>query len=113
VFQLAAIITLVSITASISSNFSSVGADEGPEVMHIIFIVTVGALPRVLEVALGGNEFIKRQLEEKHVEQSINRYWRTRWESSALESTSYTRVRELGSTSSYQSDVTEDVGHII
>ena len=90
-FQLAAIITLVCITSSISSNFSSIGADAGPEVMHIIFIVTVGALPRVLEVALGGNEFIKKQLEEKHVEQSINRYWRN-WSELLTRDAVYTRV---------------------
>jgi len=102
VFQLAAITTLVWITARISSKFSSVEADGGAEVMHIIFIVTVGALPRVLEVALGGNEFIKRQLEEKHVEQSINRYWRNWSESSAQGSTSYTRVGNYGSTFSNQ-----------
>ncbi|XP_052815778.1 uncharacterized protein LOC128242600 [Mya arenaria] len=80
IFQLTFIVTLVALTLSITSKFnSSSSSEEGPEVMHILFMVTVGALPRVLEVLLtDGSEVVKKQLEETRVEQTIVRYWRTK-----------------------------------
>ncbi|KAH3771980.1 hypothetical protein DPMN_173311 [Dreissena polymorpha] len=82
VFYFALIITLVALTMLIISKFKMVTPSESSDVMHVIFIVTVGALPRVLELALlDGNEMFKRQLEETKIEQSTLRYWGNRLES--------------------------------
>ncbi|XP_052818747.1 uncharacterized protein LOC128244737 isoform X2 [Mya arenaria] len=80
IFQLTFIITLVALTVTITSKFNSnSSAEEGPEVMHVLFMVTVGALPRVLEVLLtDGSEVVKKQLEESRIEQTIVRYWRSK-----------------------------------
>ncbi|XP_052817853.1 uncharacterized protein LOC128243894 [Mya arenaria] len=82
IFQLTFIIILVALTLIITSKFKSGSSyEQGPEVMHVLFMVTVGALPRVLEVLLtDGSEVVKKQLEESRIEQTIVRYWRNKTE---------------------------------
>ncbi|KAH3772010.1 hypothetical protein DPMN_173341 [Dreissena polymorpha] len=44
--------------------------------MHVVFVVTVGALPRVLEVVLiNESDIIKRQMEVAKIEKLIVRFW--------------------------------------
>ena len=75
-FQLLFIICLIIITMSITSKLVTGASSEISEVMHVIFIVTVGALPRVLEVALmNSRESLKREIEIRHIEQTIKEYW--------------------------------------
>ena len=75
-FQLAFVIFLVVITMSITSQFATGATSEISDVMHVIFIVTVGALPRVLEVALmNSSESLKREIEIRRIEQTIKEFW--------------------------------------
>ncbi|XP_045158875.2 uncharacterized protein LOC123524619 [Mercenaria mercenaria] len=75
-FQLVFVICLVTITMSITSKFATGATSEISDVMHVIFIVTVGALPRVLEVALmNSSETVKREIEIRRIEQTIKDYW--------------------------------------
>ena len=61
---------------SIAGGFVTGPTSEISDVMHVIFIVTIGALPRVLEVALTtSNESVKREIELRRLEQTIMRYW--------------------------------------
>ncbi|KAL4234251.1 hypothetical protein ACF0H5_005901 [Mactra antiquata] len=76
VFHLAAVILLVAATLEITSKVATGTTNEISEVMHVIFIVTVGALPRILEVALmNARESVVRNVEEREVESSILEYW--------------------------------------
>ncbi|KAH3771948.1 hypothetical protein DPMN_173277 [Dreissena polymorpha] len=44
--------------------------------MHVVFVVTVGALPRVMEVVfIDESDIIKRQMEGANIEKSIVRFW--------------------------------------
>ena len=52
---------------------------EMSEVMHVIFVVTIGALPRVLEIALSRDcELFHREIEEREIEETVVEYWRNR-----------------------------------
>ena len=76
VFQLVLITLLLAITMSIAGGFVTGPTSEISDVMHVIFIVTIGALPRVLEVAVTtSNESVKREIELRRLEQTIMRYW--------------------------------------
>ncbi|KAH3771929.1 uncharacterized protein LOC127846676 [Dreissena polymorpha] len=77
IFRFALIITLIALANAISFEFST---PETSEVMHVIFVVSVGALPHLFEIMMEGSEVVKRQLEEAEIEQSILRYWRARAE---------------------------------
>jgi hypothetical protein len=75
-FQLVFVICLVIITMSITSKFATGATSEISDVMHVIFIVTVGALPRVLEVAfMNSSESLKRENEIRHIEKTIKEFW--------------------------------------
>ncbi|XP_060591541.1 uncharacterized protein LOC132746429 [Ruditapes philippinarum] len=75
-FQLVFVICLVIITMSITSKFATGATSEISDVMHVIFIVTVGALPRVLEVAfMNSSESLKREISIRRIEQTIKQFW--------------------------------------
>ena len=74
--QLFLIMFLLAITMRITSGFVTGPTTEISDVMHVIFIVAIGALPKVLEVAITtANESIKREIEMRRLEQTILRYW--------------------------------------
>lgn len=46
------------------------------EMMHVVFIVAIGSLPRVLEVATDNtNHHVKKELHLRHVKETVNTYW--------------------------------------
>lgn len=76
-FQLSLITTLVFVTLSIEAHNVSGVTSEISEVMHVVFLVTVGALPRVLEVAMRSqSEIIRHEIFRREMEYAINKYWR-------------------------------------
>lgn len=76
--QFSLIITLAAVTLYIIGQFDAVSESERSDVMHVVFVLTIGALPRILEVMfIDGSEVIQRQIEEAKIEQSIVRYWRS------------------------------------
>ena len=76
VFHLSMICLFLSITISLTAGFITGPTSEISDVMHVIFIVTVGALPRVLEVALlDSSEQINRDIKLRRLEETVNRYW--------------------------------------
>ena len=75
VFHLSMIILGLVITLSITAGFVTGPTSEMSEVMHVIFIITVGALPRVLEVAMhDSSEHIHRDIKLRRLEDTINQY---------------------------------------
>ncbi|XP_052274599.1 uncharacterized protein LOC127874347 [Dreissena polymorpha] len=57
--------------------FNVSSPSEKSDVMHVVFVVIVGALPRVLEVVfIDESDIIKRQVEERKIAKSIERYWK-------------------------------------
>ena len=61
---------------SIAGGFVMGPTSEISDVMHVIFIVTIGALPRALEVALTtSNASVKREIELRRLEQRIMHFW--------------------------------------
>lgn len=76
VFRLTLIVLLIIMTMSITSTYVAAPTTEISEVMHVIFIVSIGALPRVLEVVMmNSSEMVRREVELRHLEQSIAEYW--------------------------------------
>ena len=50
------------------------------EVMHMTLIVTIGAWPRILEVAMSDSrEHIERDLKIRKLERTICQFWRERF----------------------------------
>lgn len=75
-FNLSLICLCLLITASLTAGFVTGPTTEMSEVMHVVFIITVGALPRVLEVALhDSSEHILRDIKLRRLEDTINQYW--------------------------------------
>lgn len=98
-FHLSLIVLLLLVTISLTNGFLSGPTSEISDVMHVIFLVTVGALPRVLEVALlDSSEHIHRDINLRCLEDTINEYWRKEFDKDrddrAMATGSYPR-REL------------------
>ena len=75
-FHLSVICLLLLITISLTAGFVTGPTSEISDVMHVIFIITVGALPRVLEVAmLDSSEHIHRDIKLRQLEDTVNMYW--------------------------------------
>ncbi|KAH3772008.1 hypothetical protein DPMN_173339 [Dreissena polymorpha] len=75
-FNITLIITLWVVTLYILDKFNVSSPSEKSDVMHVVFVVIVGALPRVLEVVfIDESDVIKRQVEETKLAKSIERYW--------------------------------------
>ena len=76
-FQLFLIFVLLIITISMTVGFKTGPTSEMADVMHVVFIVTIGALPRILEITLvDSSERIVRDIRLRSLEETINRYWR-------------------------------------
>ena len=105
VFHLALIITFLLITISLTAGFVTGPTSEISDMMHVVFVITVGALPRILEVAmLDSSEHIHREIRLRNLHDTINEYLQeiTR-ENNDLEPPHYSiqEHQELPHTSSY------------
>ena len=77
IFQLILITMLLVITISLTAGFKTGLNSQLSDVMHVVFIVTIGALPRVLEVALSdSSEHIARDIRLRRLEETLNKYWK-------------------------------------
>ena len=76
VFQLVMIFFFLLITISLTTSFCRGPVSEMSDVMHVVFIVTVGALPRVLEVVSHeSSEHVYREIKLRRIEATANAYW--------------------------------------
>lgn len=63
-------------TMSLTAGFVTGPTSEMSEVMHVIFTITIGALPRILEVAMhDSTEQILHDIELRRLEDIVNRFW--------------------------------------
>ena len=77
VFHLAIIIIFLFKTISLTTKFVTSPTTEISDVMHVVFVITVGALPRVLEVAmLDNSEHIHRAIRLRKLQDTINEFQR-------------------------------------
>jgi hypothetical protein len=75
-FHLIVIIFIFAMTLSIISELSHHASSEISDAMHVICIVTVGALPHVLELAFAKtSRKVRREIELRLIERSIKEYW--------------------------------------
>jgi hypothetical protein len=66
----------------ITHTYSLVPDDQITEVLHVIFIIAVGALPKLIESNhIGHSNAPKDKIEKKFMEQTIIEYWTKRKES--------------------------------
>ena len=74
--RLGLILTLIVITLSIVMQGSYQQKAAMSEVIHVIFMVAIGALPRVLEIALSTiTDSMKKEIELRRMTASIEHYW--------------------------------------
>ncbi|XP_052769190.1 uncharacterized protein LOC128209271 [Mya arenaria] len=70
------ILVLIEITLHIVVEDNKGQSEELSEVMHVVFIVAIGALPRILEVSLDNVfESIKKDKEIRKIKSTIIEYW--------------------------------------
>ncbi|XP_053401898.1 uncharacterized protein LOC128557748 isoform X2 [Mercenaria mercenaria] len=69
-------ITFVILTLSISADYVAGPTSEISEVMHVIFIVAVGALPQLVQAILARSDTVLvREIEEREIEKSTIEFW--------------------------------------
>ena len=79
VFQILCIACLIFVAVEISYTVVCGPTSDMSEVMHVIFVVTIGALPKVLEIALSRDcELVHQEIEEREIEETVVEYWRNR-----------------------------------
>lgn len=77
--RLILILSLIVITITIVLQGSYQQKASISEVIHVIFIVAVGALPRILELAVSTmTESVKKDIEARRMTATIEQYWRDR-----------------------------------
>lgn len=73
------ILSLIIVTISVVLGGSYQQKAAISEVIHVIFIVAIGALPRILELAVSTmNESVKKDIEIRKMTEFIEQYWRDR-----------------------------------
>ncbi|KAH3771882.1 hypothetical protein DPMN_173211 [Dreissena polymorpha] len=76
VFHITVIVAFVGMTFNITYSFAPGPTSEISEVMHVVFVVIIGALPRVLELAMTNESgIVKKEIHEREIEQHIIKYW--------------------------------------
>ena len=76
-FQLVLIVLFLLFTITLTAGSFTGPTSQITEVIHVVFIVSVGALPRVLEAALSdSSEHIERDLKIRSLEKTVCQYWR-------------------------------------
>ena len=77
--RLVLILSLIIVTISVVLGGSYQQKAAISEVIHVIFIVAIGALPRILELAVSTmNESVKKDIEIRKMTEFIEQYWRDR-----------------------------------
>ena len=77
--RLVCILSLIIITISIVLKGSYQQKAAISEVIHVIFIVAIGALPRILELTISTrNKSVKKDIETRKMTATIEEYWRDR-----------------------------------
>lgn len=75
IFHLSLICSFLLLTISITIGFATGPSSEMSDVMHVVFVVTVGAIPRVLEVALlDSSQHIYREIKLRRLEETVNMF---------------------------------------
>ena len=78
IFHLVVIFFFLLITISLTTSFCRGPVSEMSDVMHVVFVVIVGALPRVLEVVLReSSEHVYREIKLRQIEGTVNDFWQT------------------------------------
>ena len=76
-FHLAIVFVFLFKTINLTTKFVNSPTSEISDVLHVVFVVTVGALPRLLEVAmLDNSEHIQRAIRMRKLQGTINEYRR-------------------------------------
>ncbi|XP_060593566.1 uncharacterized protein LOC132748038 [Ruditapes philippinarum] len=78
IFKVFAMASLIIVTLSITSDYVKGPTSKISEVMHVIFFIAVGALPELIEVTVSyrDDEHVKKEIEERKMEQTIREFWR-------------------------------------
>lgn len=77
--RLVLILSMIIITITIVLQGSYQQKAAISEVIHVIFIVAIGALPRILELAVSTmNESVKKDIETRKMTATVEQYWRDR-----------------------------------
>ena len=76
IFQLGLIVMLILITQSATSHFVSGASSNMSELMHVIFLFIVSALPRVLQLGISSqSRLVKKEMLHRKLEHSIEKFW--------------------------------------
>jgi hypothetical protein len=74
--KISLILVLIYLTISMVDRKPYSQTEGISEMMHVIFIIVVGSLPRVLEVALdNSNHHIRKEIKLRKIRATINKYW--------------------------------------
>lgn len=70
------VIAFVIIVFNVCGNYVSGPTSEISEVMHVVFIVAIGAVPKLVEIVVShSNTAVAREIEERRIQCSIVEYW--------------------------------------
>lgn len=73
------IILLIVVTFTIISKKPLGSNEDISEVMHVVFLMAIGALPKILEVALENmNHSVRKEIQSRKIKADIVKYWRDR-----------------------------------
>lgn len=75
--KVSTMVAFIFVTMSLTSCYSTGPSTNMSEIMHVIFIVAVGALPELIEVTVSNyvDASSEREIENKLIKQSIIDYW--------------------------------------
>ena len=75
-FKAIIMIAFVIVTLSVSADYVGGPTSEISEVMHVIFIVAVGALPQLVQAILSRSDtLLEHEIEEREIEKTIMEFW--------------------------------------
>ena len=78
ILHLVVIFCFLLITISLTTSFCRGPVSEMSDVMHVVFVVIVGALPRVMEVVLReSSEHVYREIVLRRIEGTVNDFFQT------------------------------------
>ncbi|XP_052814336.1 uncharacterized protein LOC128241448 [Mya arenaria] len=76
IVHLTIIITLITVTLTLVSKFNSGFNTDESEVLHIVFTVIVGFIPKLMEMFLkGGSDAGRREIEIKQIGKIVEKFW--------------------------------------
>ncbi|XP_052774747.1 uncharacterized protein LOC128213225 isoform X2 [Mya arenaria] len=79
IVHLTIIITLITLTLTLVSEISAGFTTDQSEVLHIVFTVIVGFIPKLVEMFLkGGSEIGSKEIEKKAIGEIVEKFWENR-----------------------------------